>query len=180
MTELLNTGKRIRRFRILRGMTQKALGMAVGFSTESADIRIAQYESGTRKPKRSMICLLAQALGVSPSVLAVPRIQSAEELCSLLIALEDECGIKLSLQSDNAAAIFESYEERRSKTMKTYEVTITETLQKTVEIEAASREQAEELVEQKWNDSEYILDAEAFVGVNFDARTKERSRDYER
>ena len=64
--------------------------------------------------------------------------------------------------------------------MKTYEVTITETLQKTVEIEAASREQAEELVEQKWNDSEYILDAEAFVGVDFDARPKERSRDYER
>src|SRR5699024_7548234 len=117
--------------------------------------------------------------GVSPSALAVPRIQSAEELCSLLIALEDECGIKLSPQSDNAAAIFESYEER-SKTMKTYEVTITETLQKTVEIEAASREQAEELVEQKWNASEYVLDAEAFVGVDFDARTKERSRDYER
>lgn len=179
MTELLNTGKRIRRFRILRGMTLKALGMAVGFSAESADIRIAQYESGTRTPKRSMIYLLAQALGVSPSTLAVPRIQSAEELCSLLIALEDECGIKLSPQSDNAAAIFESYEER-SKTMKTYEVTITETLQKTVEVEAASREQAQELVEQKWNDSEYILDAEAFVGVDFNARTKERSRDYER
>ena len=179
MTELLNTGKRIRRLRILRGMTQKTLGMAVGFSAESADIRIAQYESGTRKPKRSMICLLAQALGVSPSALAVPRIQSAEELCSLLIALEDGCGIKLSLQSDNAAAIFESPGER-SKAMKTYEVTITETLQKTVEVEAASREQAEELVEQKWNDSEYILDAEAFVGVDFDARTKERSRDYER
>lgn len=179
MTELLNTGKRIRRFRILRGMTQKALGMAVGFSAESADIRIAQYESGARTPKQNLLCQMAQALGVSPSALAVPRIQNAEELCSLLIALEDECGIKLSLQSDNVAAIFESYEER-SKTMKTYEVTITETLQKTVEIEAASREQAEELVEQKWNDSEYILDAEAFVGVDFDARTKERSRDYER
>ena len=179
MTELLNTGKRIRHFRILRGMTQKALGMAVGFPAESADIRFAQYESGARTPKQNLLCQMAQALGISPSALAVPRIQNAKELCSLLIALEDECGIKLSLQSDNAAAIFESYEER-SKTMKTYEVTITETLQKTVEIEAASREQAEELVERKWNDSEYILDAEAFVGVDFDARTKERSRDYER
>ena len=112
MTELLNVGKRIKRFRILCGMTQKALGMAVGFSQETADVRIAQYESGTRKPKRSMICLLAQALGVSPSALAVPRIQSAEELCSLLIALEDECDIKLSPQSDTAAAIYESHRER--------------------------------------------------------------------
>lgn len=179
MTELLNTGKRIRRFRILRGMTQKALGMAVGFSAESADIRIAQYESGTRTPKRSMICLLAQALGVSPSALAVPRIRNTVELYYLLLALEEEHGIVFSPKSDNAAAIFESYEER-SKTMKTYEVTITETLKKTVEVEAASREQAQELVEQKWNASEYILDAKAFVGVDFDARTKERSRDYER
>ena len=48
MTELLNVGKRIKRFRILCGMTQKALGMAVGFSQETADVRIAQYESGAR------------------------------------------------------------------------------------------------------------------------------------
>lgn len=179
MTELLNTGKRIRRFRIMRGMTQKALGMAVGFSAESADIRIAQYESGARTPKRNMICLLAQALGVSPPALAIPRIQSGEELYALLIALDDECGIRLSPQSDAAAAIFESHGER-SKAMKTYEVTITETLQKTVEVEAASLKEAEALVESRWNDSEYILDAEAFVGVEFDARAKERSRDYER
>lgn len=64
--------------------------------------------------------------------------------------------------------------------MKTYEVTITETLQMTVEVEAATREQAQELVERKWNDSEYILDAEAFKGVDFSAQAKERRRDYER
>lgn len=58
--------------------------------------------------------------------------------------------------------------------MKTYEVTITETLQKTVEVEANSREEAERLVEQRWNDSEYILDADSFVGVDFSARSNER------
>ena len=44
MTELLNMGMRIRHFRILRGMTQKALGIAVGFPQYSADVRIAQYD----------------------------------------------------------------------------------------------------------------------------------------
>ena len=53
--------------------------------------------------------------------------------------------------------------------MKTYEVTITETLQKTVEVEANSREEAERQVEENWNNNEYIS-----------ARTNERSRDYER
>ena len=38
--------------------------------------------------------------------------------------------------------------------MKTYVVTITETMQKTVEVEANSRVEAERMVEQRWNDSE--------------------------
>lgn len=111
MTELLNTGKRIRHFRILRGMTQKALGIAVGFPQDSADVRIAQDESGVRKPKQNLLYQMAQALGVSTSVLAVPRIKDGEELRCLLIALEDECGIKFFPQSDNAKAIYESSEK---------------------------------------------------------------------
>lgn len=109
MAELLNTGKRIRHFRVLRGMTQKASGMAVGFPQDNADVRIAQYESGTRTPKRNLLCQIARALGVSPSALAVPHIKSSEELRCLLVALEDECGIKFSPQSDNTKAIYESY-----------------------------------------------------------------------
>lgn len=109
MTDLLNTGKRIRHFRILCGMTQKALGMAVGFPQDSADVRIAQYESGARMPKQNLLYQIAKVLGVSPSELAVPRIKSNEELCCLLVALENECGIVLSPQSDNAKAIYKSF-----------------------------------------------------------------------
>ena len=41
-------GERIRYIRNLRNMTQKWLGMAIGFDEKTADVRIAQYESGTR------------------------------------------------------------------------------------------------------------------------------------
>ena len=34
---------------------QKQLGMAVGFDEKSADVRIAQYESGTRTPKQALV-----------------------------------------------------------------------------------------------------------------------------
>lgn len=112
MTDLLNTGKMIRRYRVLRGMTQKVLGMAVGFPQETADVRIAQYESGARTPKQNLLYKMAQALGVPPSALAVPRIRSNEELFNLLTALEDECGIVFSPQSDNAKMIYESHRER--------------------------------------------------------------------
>ena len=163
----MSPGRRIRHFRMLRGMTQKALGIAAGFPPETADIRIAQYESGARTPKHALLCALAEALGVSPSALDIPRIKSREALSQLLLALEDEYG-----------TIF--FREERKETMKTYAVTITETLQKTVEIEANSKAEAEAMVEARWNDSEYILDADSFVGVDFSARSNERSRDYER
>ena len=39
-------------------MTQKYLGMLVGFPERNADVRSAQYETGSRKPKAdSEVCL---------------------------------------------------------------------------------------------------------------------------
>lgn len=43
--------ERIHFFRTMRGMTQKYLGMALGFPEKSADVRLAQYENGSRTPK---------------------------------------------------------------------------------------------------------------------------------
>ncbi len=51
--------------------------------------------------------------------------------------------------------------------MKEYDIKITETLEKTVTVEAAFREEAEEKVRQAYYDSEYILDSENFTGVDF-------------
>ena len=53
-------GERIRYFRNKRGMTQKYLGTAVGFPEKSADVRLAQYESGTRSPKAELTKALAE------------------------------------------------------------------------------------------------------------------------
>lgn len=51
--------------------------------------------------------------------------------------------------------------------MKEYDVKITETLEKTVTVEAESREAAEEQVKATYYNSEYILDSENFTGVDF-------------
>jgi len=51
--------------------------------------------------------------------------------------------------------------------MNSYPVTITETLQCTIEIEAESREEAAALAEAQWNSGDHILDADHFKGVNF-------------
>ena len=51
-------GERIHFFRLLRGMTQKYLGMALGFPEKSADVRLAQYETGSRTPKADLTAAL--------------------------------------------------------------------------------------------------------------------------
>ena len=43
-------GERIRFFRNMKGITQKYLGMVVGFPERSADVRMAQYATGSRPP----------------------------------------------------------------------------------------------------------------------------------
>ncbi len=48
-------GERIKRARNFRKLTQKELGLAVGFEENTADVRIAQYESNTRTPKEDML-----------------------------------------------------------------------------------------------------------------------------
>ena len=86
-------GERIRFFRNLRGMTQKYLGQVVGFPEKTADIRMAQYESGSRTPKAELTENLADALDVSPLALSVPDIDSYLGLMHPLFTLEDRYGL---------------------------------------------------------------------------------------
>ena len=51
--------------------------------------------------------------------------------------------------------------------MKEFDVTITETLEKNVKVEAESRQEAEDAVKKAYYNSEYVLDAENFTGVQF-------------
>ena len=98
----MEIGERIRYFRNKRGMTQKYLGTAVGFPEKSADVRLAQYESGTRSPKSELTKALAEVLDVSDDWLRVactvkhPRLGSLkvdEERLVRLIDLRDVDGI---------------------------------------------------------------------------------------
>ncbi len=88
-------GERIRFIRNLRGMTQKYLGMAIGFDAKTADVRMAQYESGTRTPKADLTATLAQTLTVSPHALDVPDIDSNIGLMHTLFTLEDLRGLRI-------------------------------------------------------------------------------------
>lgn len=51
--------------------------------------------------------------------------------------------------------------------MKEFDVTITETLKLTVSVEASSKEEAEQMVNDQWRAGDHVLDADNFVDVEF-------------
>ena len=100
-------GERIRFIRNLRGMTQKWLGQAVGFPEKTADVRMAQYESGTRTPKEDLVKALANVLEVSPLALSVPDIDSNLGFIHTLFAIEDIHGVRAEKQGDEVHIVFD-------------------------------------------------------------------------
>lgn len=100
-------GERIRFIRNLRGMTQKWLGQAVGFPPKTADVRMAQYESGSRTPKEDLVKAIANVLEVSPLALQIPDIDSDLGFIHTLFAIEDIHGIRAEKQGDEVHLIFD-------------------------------------------------------------------------
>jgi len=92
----MSVGNRIKKIRNMRGMTQKELGLAVGFDEKSADIRIAQYESGARTPKEKIITNIANALKVNPTAIDRLDTENYMDLAHILFILEDIYGIKIN------------------------------------------------------------------------------------
>lgn len=102
-------GKRIKNIRKLRRLTQKDLGERIGFTGKTADIRIAQYEAETRKPKDQITESMAAALDVPPFALNVPDIDSYYGIIHTLFALEDEFGFKISNVNGDPCITLDKY-----------------------------------------------------------------------
>ena len=86
-------------------MTQKYLGMQVGFQEKTADIRMAQYESGSRTPKADLTNKLAEIFDISPQALSVPDIDSYIGLMHTLFTLEDRYGLTI-VKTENGVSMY--------------------------------------------------------------------------
>ena len=86
-------GERINFFRRRNNLTMSALGQLLGFDAKGADVRIAQYENNSRKPKADLTASMADVFGVAPEALAVPDIDTYKRLMHTLFAMEDIYGL---------------------------------------------------------------------------------------
>ncbi len=66
---MITFGRKLKHLRQKNHLTQKELGIALGFPEDSADVRIAQYEADARKPRDEILAKMAKIL----PVLSEPR-----------------------------------------------------------------------------------------------------------
>ena len=86
----MTVGEKIKKIRTFRGMTQKELGLAVGFEEKGADNRIAQYETNYRVPKRELLDKIAQALRVESQNFYTLRPGCAEDFMRTFFWLDED------------------------------------------------------------------------------------------
>lgn len=90
------TGSKLKSIRTFRKMTQKQLGLALGYDEKSADIRIAQYESNKRIPKEETLQAMANILNVNIlSLRGSTAPYCAEDILSILFELDRSTPIEL-------------------------------------------------------------------------------------
>ncbi len=58
-------GERIKRIRTFHGSTQRKLGLKLGYEERNVAVRIAQYESGYRVPKKNPLIEMVKILNVN-------------------------------------------------------------------------------------------------------------------
>lgn len=98
----MTIGERIKAYRKSRGLTMRELGELAGFSNRG-DVRIAQYENGSRIPKPDILQRIAKALEVSVEELVgvpcktCPYRKTVKK--SVVIHLEDDPGYETETRS---------------------------------------------------------------------------------
>ena len=75
---------------MFRKLTQKELGRRLGYGENSADVRIAQYESGQRTPKQETLIRIAEILEVDVRNFLSPGIATMDELMETLFWMDEE------------------------------------------------------------------------------------------
>lgn len=93
----MTIGERIKQIRTFRGITQKELGLKIGYDEKSADVRIAQYESNYRVPKKDTLLQIAEVLDINYVTISANDSGSAEDIMETLLWLEEQNTAVLNL-----------------------------------------------------------------------------------
>ena len=83
-------GERIKRIRTFRGLTQRELGLKLGYEERNADVRVAQYESGYRVPKKDTLMEIARILNINYINFVTESPGCAEDIMQTFFWLDED------------------------------------------------------------------------------------------
>ena len=113
----MNLGDKIKKYRVLRGLTQTKLGEMVGFSRTTANSRIRKYETNEMAPKADIRQKIADALDVDMSSLSDIDINTEEDVLHSLFLLEEEYGMEINKEGDKINLSFSLSDNNNQKLM---------------------------------------------------------------
>lgn len=109
-------GAKINKYRELRNLSQKELGMLCGFKETTADSRTAQYEKNKRTPSEDVLLDIAKALGISKYSLFGTDLVPVKQMFHILFGLEDFHGLDIvQVGDDDYHLVFDKKSEEYEK-----------------------------------------------------------------
>lgn len=96
----MNTGEKIKYFRLARNMTQEQLAQEaeISFST------LRKYEANERNPKYEQLLKIASALEISVNIFMDFDIQTISDFFSILFKMENQADLKINTMQELDAA----------------------------------------------------------------------------
>lgn len=103
----MTLGEKIKKYRLMKNLTQKDLGIKVGFSAATADSRIRKYEKDIMAPKNDIRQKIADALDIDLSALSDINIESYEDIMQILFLFEENLGMEIERKDGKTHLIFD-------------------------------------------------------------------------
>ena len=103
----MTLGEKIKKYRLMINLTQKDLGIKVGFSAATADSRIRKYEKDIMAPKNDIRQKIADALDIDLSALSDINIESYEDIMQILFLFEENLGMEIERKDGKTHLIFD-------------------------------------------------------------------------
>lgn len=100
----METGKKIKLIRTIRGLTQKQLGELSGIH----EVAIRKYELGKNLPKEEQLKKIADALNVNVNSLLEFNIETDGDVLPLLFAIDDKFSMEIKDSEDGIGLFFDN------------------------------------------------------------------------
>lgn len=100
----METGKKIKLIRTMRGLTQKQLGELSGIH----EVAIRKYELGKNLPKKEQLKKIADALNVNVNSLLEFNIEADGDVLPLLFAIDDKFSMGIKDSEDGIGLFFDN------------------------------------------------------------------------